>query len=58
VNGFLVLIRFALLGAIAPSYAGKKPLWFWLSPFADLAAVVRIILSAQQQPRQWRGRVY
>lgn len=58
VNGFLVLIRFALLGAIAPSYVGKKPIWFWLSPFADLAAVARIILSAQQQPRQWRGRVY
>lgn len=57
-NGFLVLIRFALLGAIAPSYAGKKPIWFWLSPFADLAAVARILLSAQQQPRQWRGRVY
>ncbi|MDB9495768.1 glycosyltransferase family 2 protein [Spirulina major CS-329] len=58
VNAALVAIRWALLGAIAPSYAGKKPLWFWLSPLADLAAVTRIILSAQQQPQVWRGRQY
>jgi dolichol-phosphate mannosyltransferase len=31
---------------------------FWLSPFADPLAVFRILLSASQKPKQWRGRVY
>jgi dolichol-phosphate mannosyltransferase len=57
-NLVLVIIRWALLGAIAPSYAGQKPIWFWLSPFADGLAVYRIWLSSQRQPRQWRGRIY
>jgi dolichol-phosphate mannosyltransferase len=62
-NLALVAIRFALLAAIWPSYyraPGKTPgAWaFWLSPFADGLAVLRIILSAQQQPKQWRGRTY
>lgn len=58
VNGLLLLIRVALLGAIAPSYAGPKPLWFWLSPLADGLAVLRIWLSSSRQPKQWRGRQY
>ena len=57
-NLVLVVMRFALLLAIAPSYdlrsaTGK---WlFWLSPFADPAAVYRIFLSSTRQPKQWRG---
>lgn len=58
INSILLLIRFALLGAIAPSYAGAKPLWFWFSPLADSLAVLRIGLSSKQQPKQWRGRQY
>lgn len=59
----LVMMRFALLGAIAPSYAGlslfSPASWlFWLSPLADPLAVLRIFLSAQGKPKQWRGRVY
>ena len=62
-NLFLVLIRFALLWAIAPSYHRIKQfspaaLLFWLSPLADPLAVTRIFLSARQNPTQWRGRVY
>lgn len=60
-NTFLVIIRFALLGAIASSYQFKKSiseLGFLLSPFADILAVTRIILSALSKPRQWRGRLY
>ena len=61
-NGGLILIRFALLLAIAPSYHWQKnalsQLTFWLSPLADPLAVLRIYLSAQQQPKQWRGRIY
>ena len=62
-NLFLVLIRFALLFAIAPSYDRAQTLpkasWlFWLSPLADPLAVVRIFLSAVQRPKSWRGRVY
>ncbi|MBD2576396.1 glycosyltransferase [Oscillatoria sp. FACHB-1406] len=59
----LVFIRFALLVAIAPSYyrpPKKSPasLLFWLSPFADPLAVLRIFLSAANKPKQWRGRSY
>ncbi len=60
-NLFLLVIRFALLFAIAPSYdrAQAKGGWlFWLSPFADPIAVLRIFLSALRTPREWRGRKY
>ena len=62
-NLFLVLIRFALLWAISPSYHRIKQFspaafLFWLSPLADPLAVTRIFLSARQNPTQWRGRVY
>jgi dolichol-phosphate mannosyltransferase len=61
-NLFLVAIRFALLLAIYPSYDRDQfslaALCFWLSPLADPLAVLRIFLSAFQQPKQWRGRVY
>lgn len=60
-NAFLLAIRFALLFAIAPSYDRKqaKGGWlFWLSPFADPLAVLRIFLSACRTPTQWRGRSY
>jgi dolichol-phosphate mannosyltransferase len=61
-NLLLVTIRFALLLAIYPSYYRDRftlsALSFWLSPFADPFAVLRIFLSAFQQPKQWRGRIY
>lgn len=62
-NLFLVLIRFALLWAIYPSYYRSRSsfpaCWlFWLSPLADPLAVVRIYLSALTRPSHWRGRVY
>jgi dolichol-phosphate mannosyltransferase len=62
-NLFLLLIRLALLWAIAPSYARPSKFapasgLFWLSPLADPLAVLRLFLSAQQRPTQWRGRTY
>ena len=60
-NLVLVVMRFALLFAIAPSYdlSSASGKWlFWLSPFADPAAVYRIFLSSTRQPKQWRGRSY
>lgn len=57
-NGGLVLIRWALLFAIAPSYSPPISWLFWLSPLADPLAVLRIFLSAKNKPTQWRGRVY
>ncbi|MEB3831849.1 glycosyltransferase [Phormidium sp. CCY1219] len=61
-NVLLLAIRFGLNLAIAPSYdrtPGKRAAWmFWLSPFADPLAVVRIFLSARRTPTQWRGRQY
>ena len=60
-NSFLVLIRFALCAAIAPSYDRRKALgaWlFWLSPLADPFAFFRILISALNKPKKWRGRSY
>jgi dolichol-phosphate mannosyltransferase len=61
-NLFLLLIRFALLLAIFPSYYREKTspasFFFFLSPLADPLAVLRIFLSALQIPKQWRGRAY
>ncbi|BAY75353.1 glycosyl transferase family protein [Nostoc linckia NIES-25] len=60
-NLFLLAIRFGMLLAIAPSYDRQtaKGSWlFWLSPFADPLAVLRIFLSAFRTPREWRGRKY
>jgi dolichol-phosphate mannosyltransferase len=61
INGMLVVIRVALLWAIAPSYdlSQSRGRWlFWLSPLADPLAVLRIALSTFQRPKQWRGRIY
>ena len=56
-NTFLVLLRFGMLIAIASSYAGSS-IFFWLSPFADSLAVLRIFLSSWKKPTTWRGRSY
>jgi len=57
VNGVLVTIRFALLGALRHSY-DRPRIGFWLSPLADPLAVLRIVLSALRRPASWRGRRY
>lgn len=60
-NLFLLLIRFALLFAIASSYdrSQSKSNWaLWLSPLADPLAFLRILLSSIRTPKQWRGRTY
>lgn len=60
-NLVLIAIRVGLLWAIAPSYNlhETKAAWaFWLSPFADPLAVLRIFLSSTRTPTQWRGRAY
>jgi dolichol-phosphate mannosyltransferase len=62
-NLLLLLIRFALLLAVSPSYyRGEKVNLssglFWLSPLADPLAVIRIFISAFTRPQRWRGRVY
>jgi dolichol-phosphate mannosyltransferase len=61
-NILLLLTRFALLFAVYPSYYHPQKsinsLFFFLSPLADPLAVLRIVLSATQKPKQWRGRAY
>jgi dolichol-phosphate mannosyltransferase len=60
-NSALLLMRVALLGAIASSYdfSYANATWsFWLSPLADPLAVYRIFLSSIRTPTQWRGRSY
>jgi dolichol-phosphate mannosyltransferase len=56
-NAFLFILRYAMLMAIAPSYSGSS-FFFWLSPFADRLAVLRIFLSSLTKPTAWRGRSY
>ena len=56
-NGFLFLLRCGMLIAIASSYSGSS-FFFWLSPFADIPAVLRIFLSSLKKPTKWRGRSY
>jgi dolichol-phosphate mannosyltransferase len=60
-NASLIVMRMALLVAIAPSYdftQGQGRWAFWLSPLADPLAVLRIALSSLRTPTQWRGRQY
>jgi dolichol-phosphate mannosyltransferase len=60
-NAGLLVMRFALNWAVAPSYdlSQAKQAWlFWLSPLADPLAVLRILISSIQTPKSWRGRVY
>jgi len=60
-NALLLVIRFALLWAIAPSYDSSQAIgsWaYWLSPLADPLAVLRIFLSSIRTPTRWRGRQY
>jgi dolichol-phosphate mannosyltransferase len=62
-NLLLLLIRFAMLLAVYPSYYQSKKVnlssgLFWLSPLADPLAVIRIFISAFTRPQSWRGRVY
>jgi dolichol-phosphate mannosyltransferase len=53
----LVAVRFALLGALARVYE-RRGAAFWLSPFADVAAALRLTLSTLRPVRTWRGRTY
>ncbi|MDY7022867.1 MAG: hypothetical protein SWJ54_16215, partial [Cyanobacteriota bacterium] len=60
-NLFWLIVRLALSGAIANSYdlSTAQGKWiFWLSTFADPLAVLRLFISANRKPTQWRGRVY
>ncbi|MGF1591181.1 MAG: 2'-O-glycosyltransferase CruG [Pleurocapsa sp.] len=56
-NALLFLLRYVMLIAIASSYSGSSG-FFWLSPFADQLAVLRILLSSINKPTKWRGRNY
>ena len=55
--GFLLMIRVGVLFGVARAYP-DRPWTFWLSPFADLPAVLRIIQFALRRHHSWRGRTY
>jgi dolichol-phosphate mannosyltransferase len=60
-NVALLVMRLGMQAAVASAYdlKGMPGAWaFWLSPLADLAAVVRIGLSSLRRPTRWRGRQY
>ena len=56
-NAALLGVRWLLTAAVAPSYA-ERGMSFWLNPFADPVAVVRVIVSSLRRPRMWRTRAY
>jgi dolichol-phosphate mannosyltransferase len=51
----LVLTRLGVLAGTRRAYVNPSPL-YWLSPFADLPAVVLLIASALRRKHVWRGR--
>jgi len=53
----LLAVRCVMLAPLASSYT-RRGAPFWLSPLADVAAAVRLTLSALRPTRRWRGRVY
>ena len=53
----LLAIRWLLLVALRPSYERRGVTW-WLSPFADPLAAVRLVISSVRRPRRWRTRSY
>ena len=55
VNGALLLVRLLLAVATAHSFA-PRGVAYWLAPLADAAAVLRVIETTAQRPREWRGR--
>jgi len=56
-TGILLGIRWMLLFALRGSYARRGVTW-WLSPFADPIAAVRLVISSLRRPKQWRSRTY
>jgi dolichol-phosphate mannosyltransferase len=57
VNAVLFAIRFALAAGLRRHYE-RRGAAYWLSPLADPAAVVRVIVSTLRRPTSWRGREY
>jgi dolichol-phosphate mannosyltransferase len=53
----LAAVRLALTAATARSYA-RRGLPYWLSPLADVPALVRLTGSVLRPTRSWRGRSY
>ncbi len=56
-TGLLLGIRWLLLFALRGSYARRGVTW-WLSPFADPVAALRLVISSLRRPKQWRSRTY
>jgi dolichol-phosphate mannosyltransferase len=53
----LLVVRCALLVAVAPAYRRRGP-WWWLSPVVDLPVALRLTWGAIRPGRTWRGRTY
>lgn len=53
----LLAFRWLLLFALKGSYEERGITW-WLSPFADPLAAVRLVISSVRRPTRWRTRDY
>jgi dolichol-phosphate mannosyltransferase len=56
-DGLLVAVRLGVVIALARCYRPRGAP-FWLSPLADLPAVLRLTASVVRPTRSWRGRSY
>ncbi len=56
-EGLLVTSRLGVLVGTRRAYRDPPPA-FWLSPLADLPAVLRVLRCAVQRRHVWRGRAY
>jgi dolichol-phosphate mannosyltransferase len=56
INGLLLLVRLGVLGGTARAYTWR-PWTYWLSPLADLPAVVQLWRSALRRTHVWRGQI-
>jgi dolichol-phosphate mannosyltransferase len=55
VNMVLTFVRIGTLVGMTRAYPGR-PWTYWLSPLADLAVAMQLIVSATRRSHTWRGR--
>lgn len=54
-NAFLLVIRLGVLAGSRRAYCNSDR-WYWLSPLADLPAVIVLIINSRRRTHRWRGR--
>jgi dolichol-phosphate mannosyltransferase len=56
-NEALLITRLGVLFGVSRAYR-RRPWTYWISPLLDIAAVLRIFISAHKRRQIWRNRIY